>query len=219
MISSLSSHFSWEILAHIGAILYLVCFTFRNQLLLRSFAILGEICLMTYYITYGEGPLWTLMFYSAMNMLINFVMIGLILRDQRHSTMSDNDMKLYQGFGAMTPGDFRRLTRIGGWNKASEATVLTKEGEPVKALHYILDGGITIIKAGREIPVDPKMFVGEIAYLKNTPASATVTVAPGTTFITWPYEALNKLTEKNPELKQSLMGLLGSDLAHKVART
>jgi hypothetical protein len=215
----ISSLFMWQNLAHVGAILYLICFTFRNQLLLRSFAILGEVCLMAYYITATSEPLWTLMFYSAMNMLINLVMIGLILRDQRHSTMSDNDMKLYQGFGTMTPGDFRRLTRIGSWNKASEATVLTKEGEPVKALHYILDGGVAVIKAGREIPVDPRMFVGEIAYLKNTPASATVTVAPGTTFITWPYEALNKLTEKNPDLKQSLMGLLGSDLALKVART
>jgi uncharacterized cupin superfamily protein len=176
----LSGQLFLQNLIHLGALLYLVCFLFRNQIMLRAFAILGDLAYTGYYWGVADTPLWSAMAYSTLNMLINFAMIMLIFNDQRQGTMSDNDMKLYQGFSGMTPGDFRRLSKAGIWRKADETVTLTREGEPVNELHYVLDGELEITKGGRAIDVSAGLFIGEIAYLRKTPATATVTVKSGT---------------------------------------
>jgi hypothetical protein len=214
----LSGQLFLQNLIHVGAILYLVCFLFRNQVLLRFFAILGDLAYTGYYWSVADTPLWSAMAYSTMNMVINFMMIMLIFIDQRHTTMNDNDMKLYQGFSGMTPGDFRRLSRAGVWRKADETVMLTREGEPVNELHYVLDGNLEITKGGRAIDVSSGLFIGEIAYLRKTLATATVTVKPGATYISWPHAALQKVISKHDGLRQSLTSLLSTDLAAKVAR-
>jgi hypothetical protein len=214
----LSGQFFLQNLVHIGAMLYLVCFLFRNQILLRVFAILGDLAYTGYYWSVADTPLWSAMAYSTMNMVINFMMIMLIFNDQRQGTMSDNDMKLYQGFGGMSPGDFRRLSKAGVWRKADETVTLTREGEVVTELHYILDGNLEVTKSGRAIDISSGVFIGEIAYLRKTPASATVTVKPGATYISWPHDVLQKVTAKHDGLRQSLTSILSTDLAAKVAR-
>jgi hypothetical protein len=214
-----SIEFFLQNLIHLGAMLYLVCFLFRNQILLRFFAILGDLAYTGFYWSVADTPLWSAMAYSTLNMLINFSMIMLIFNDQRHTTMSDNDMKLYQGFSGMTPGDFRRLSKAGTWRKAEDTVTLTREGETVSELHYVLDGNLEITKGGRAIDVSSGLFIGEIAYLRKTPATATVTVKPGATYISWPHQALQKVTSKHDGLRQSLTSLLSTDLAAKVARS
>jgi CRP-like cAMP-binding protein len=206
-------------LVHLGAWLYLVCFLFRNQLLLRSFAILGDLAYTGYYWAASSTPLYEAMAYSTMNMIINITMILLIFNDKRHSNLSDNEMKLYQGFAGMSPGDFRKLTKLGTWSTAQDAVTLTTEGQPVSQLHYILDGDVEINKSGRLIASSPRIFIGEIAYLRGTSASASVVAKKGATYISWPHEALQKLTGQHDGLKQSLSNVLSSDLAAKVARS
>jgi CRP-like cAMP-binding protein len=217
-ITMLSIDFFLQNLVHIGAMLYLICFLFRNQILLRIFAALGDLTYTGYYWVAADQPLWSAMTYSMMNVVINAFMIMLILNDQRQGTLSDNDMKLYQGFNGMTPGDFRRLSKVGVWRKADETITLTREGEPVTELHYVLDGELAITKGDRAIDVPSGLFIGEIAYLRKTPASATVTVKPGTTYISWPHDVLQKVTAKHDGLRQSLTSILSNDLAAKVAR-
>jgi CRP-like cAMP-binding protein len=82
-----------------------------------------------------------------------------------------------------------------------------------------LDGALEITKSGRAIDVSPGIFIGEIAYLRNTPASATVLAKAGTTYISWPFSILQKMTLQQDSLRQSLTNLLSSDLAAKVARS
>jgi Cyclic nucleotide-binding domain len=206
-------------LIHLGAWFYLVCFLFRNQLLLRGFAILGDLAYTGYYWAATSAPLYEAMIYSTLNMIINITMIMLIFNDKRQSNLSDDELKLYQGLKGISPGDFRKLMRLGTWSKTSETITLTTEGEPVNQLHYILDGALEITKSGRAIDVLPGIFIGEIAFLRNTPASATVLAKTGTTYISWPHGVLHKITAQHSGLHQSLTNLLSSDLAAKVARS
>lgn len=205
-------------LIHVGALLYLVCFLFRDQVLLRLFAIFGDLAYFAFYWAIADQPLWSAIAYCVLNMTINFAMILFVLNDRRESTLGDNDMKLYQGFAGMTPGDFRRLSRLGKWQRAEQPTTLTEEGKPVENLFYILDGDVEITKGGRSIPVDPGLFIGEIAYLKKVPATATVVARPGTLYMSWPHQALRQATDRHDGLRQSLAVLLSGDLANKVAR-
>ena len=214
-----SSEFIFENIIHLGAVLYLVCFLFRDQVWLRIFAFLGDGVYCAYYWGITDQPLWSAITYSALNMFINLVMVMGILNDRRETTLGDNDMKLYQGFAGMTPGDFRRLSRIGTWKTADQDITLTEEGRPLAELHYVLEGDVEISKSGRPIPVSAGIFIGEIAYLKQAVASATVKLKSGAVYMSWPHEALLKATAKHDGLKQSLAHLLSTDMATKIARS
>jgi Cyclic nucleotide-binding domain len=206
-------------LIHLGAMCYLICFLFRDQLLLRIFAIAGDIFYTAYFFEAASQPLWSAIVYSSLNICINLFMIGMILQDKRQLQLGDNDLRLYQSFAGMTPGDFRRLSRIGQWHSASDATVLTEEGKPLSQLYYILEGNIEVRKGERHIPVEAGVFIGEVAFLKNAAASATVVAKPGTRYIAWNHADLARTVTRHHSLQQSLSLLLSNDLAGKVARS
>ena len=206
-------------LIHVGAICYLVCFLFRDQLWLRIFAVLGDIVYTAFYFTAADVPLWSAIIYSSLNVAINFVMIGYILNDRRMTTLADNDLRLYQKFQGMTPGDFRRLCKIGTWQKADNDHILTTEGAALQQLYYVVEGEIEVKKGQRIIPVKSGIFIGEVAYLKKTPASATVVAKAGSHYISWSHDELKKIVARHDTLRQSLGNLLSADLALKVANS
>jgi Cyclic nucleotide-binding domain len=216
-----SQAFEWlvPLLIHIGAVCYLVCFLFRDQLWLRIFAVLGDAVYTAFYFTVADVPLWSAIVYSSLNMLINLAMIGLILNDRRMLPLDDHDLTLYQSFTGMSPGDFRRLRKIGTWQMPDLDETITQEGQPLKRLYYIVEGDIEIRKGDRVFPVNSGLFIGEIAYLKNVPASATVIAKAGARYMSWTHEDLKLILSRHETLKQSLSNLLSADLAMKVAKS
>ena len=56
-------------IVHIGALLYLAGFLFRNQILLRSLIIAGDIVYIAYFLLAPATPLWGAIFWSALFML------------------------------------------------------------------------------------------------------------------------------------------------------
>lgn len=216
-----SQAYQWlvPLLIHIGAVCYLVCFLFRDQLWLRIFAVLGDIVYTAFYFTAADVPLWSAIIYSSLNVVINLFMIAYILNDRRMTTLADNDLRLYQKFQGMAPGDFRRLCKIGSWQKAEGDQVLTTEGSHLQQLYYIVEGEIEVKKGERIIPVKSGVFIGEVAYLKKTPASATVIAKAGSHYIAWSHDELKKIVARHESLKLSLGNLLSADLAMKVANS
>lgn len=204
-------------LVHLAALTYLVCFLFRDQVYLRAFAIIGDGLYALFYLGTIEDPLWA-MAYSLLNMVVNIVMISRLLHDRRERPLDDQALLLYQQFTGMTPGDFRRLLARGHWMEIDAPTRLCEEGQGLERLYYVVAGEITITRSGREIPAIAPRFIGEIAWLQKTPATATVSVAAGSRVIWWPATVLTELTTRHEGLRQSLAGLISSDLARKVAQ-
>lgn len=213
---------SFELMAqhliHVGAVLYLICFLFRDQIALRMFAIAGDFAYLAYYFTAASSPLWEAILWNIPNIGINVVMIGLILRDRRMTTLSDDEMSLFQNLRGISPGQFRRLIKTGHWRRIAEPTTLAEEGQPLQQLHYVLHGEVNVDKGGRKISVEPAVFIGELAYLRKKPATATVVVHPGAVVVSWTHAALAAITGKDEGLNTALALLLNQDLAEKVAR-
>ena len=179
----------------------------------------GDLVYTLFYYGAGESPYWHAMYWSLINFSVNAVMVWLIVRDTRSHSLSDDELKLYRNLGSLTPGEFRRLVALGKWEKATTQTTLTFEGQAPDKLYYVLDGELQIEKSGRQIAVKPGLFIGEIAYLLQKPATATVTVKPGTVYMSWSRQGLAKAFEKHESLKHSLGSLLSADLAEKLARS
>jgi hypothetical protein len=204
-------------LVHIAALFTLLCYFFRDQIKLRLFAVIGDAVLVAYYYFGLAEPLWSPLVWSILNVIINAVMIVIILRDNREHEMSDDELTLFRNLDSLTPGQFRKLVAKGDWHRAEETTVLTREGETLEELHYVVEGTITIERSNRSFPVEPKKFIGELAYLRKRPATATVTVSPGALYVSWEHEDLEILFRRNEDLRTSMQLLMGRDVAEKMA--
>jgi hypothetical protein len=205
-------------LVHLAAVFTLICFLFRDQIKLRLFAALGDAVLSAYYYFAFAVPLWNPMVWSIANVLINGAMIAILLREHRMSLLSDNEMTLFRCLETLTPGQFRKLLKLATWHEAEEPVTLTTQGKPPEQLYYVLDGKVMIEKQGRSMEADPRLFIGEIAFLRAKAASATVTTLGKSLYVSWPRPELQALLRRNEDLKNAMSALLSADMADKVAR-
>lgn len=203
---------------HLGALLYFVCFLFRNQILLRSFAIAADGAYLIYYFNAADQPLWSAVVWNILILVTNSVMLTLIIRDNHVTGFSDDELKLYRSLPSLAPADFRKIVRLAKWQRTTADTTLAVQGQPLQVLHYVLEGEIQVEKDSRSIAVDSGVFVGEIAFLRQRPASATVTVKAGALYVSWAHNDLTRLQLKDPALKHAINAMLNSDLADKLAR-
>jgi CRP-like cAMP-binding protein len=207
-----------ENIVHIGAFLYLAGFLCRSQLMLRGFIVAGDIVYILYFYLAPAVPLWGGIFWSLVFTLANLAMIGRILSDRSTYGMSEDDRALHGLLDTLTPGEFRRLMRSGHWNRTDEPVTVTIEGQPLHQLAYVIDGTIAIEKAGHAFTAAPPTFIGEVAFLIDRPASATVTLGPGTRYVTWDTAQLRRLLLRSPALRIGLGAAFNRDMAEKVAR-
>jgi hypothetical protein len=212
-------HLIEQNLVHVAALFTLICFLFRDQIRLRAFAAIGDALLALYYYVAFADPLWAPLGWCVLNVVINVTMIGVILRDGRIFSMSDRDMTLFQKLDGLTPGQFRTLAKLGEWRQPAENMLLTNEGEKPNELYFVLDGKVTILKANRSFEVDPGLFIGELAFLRKKPATATVKLGAGSDYIAWEASRLETLFAKSDEIKNAMTAILSRDMAEKVAKT
>ena len=209
---------------HVGAICYLICFLFRNQLYLRSLAIAGDFFYTLFYFGVAGEPLWIAMLYSVLNMVINLIMITLLLNDQRHGKLTDRDLELFRRFNTLTPGEFRRLMNLSIWKEAAGTVSITTEGRKPSELHFVLQGDARAVKSdpttmhGDGVVNNFSGFVGEVAYLGDQPALATTELFAGSKYVSWDTERLTQLLGKDESLKAGLLQLFNLDMAVKINR-
>lgn len=207
-----------ENIVHIGAALYLAGFLCRDQLLLRGFVVLGDIVYVLYFYFAPAEPLWGGIFWSVVFTAANVVMIGRIIADRTPRRMRDEDRRLHGFLDTLTPGEFRRLMKDAEWRTAWQETTIAEEGRPLGRLCYVLEGGIAVEKHGKRIDVAAPSFIGEVAFLTDRPASATVILGPGARYVSWEMGKLRRLLLRAPSLRIGLGAALNRDMAEKVAR-
>jgi len=207
-----------ENIVHVGAFLYLAGFLCRDQLLLRGFIVAGDIVYILYFYLAPASPLWGGIFWSVVFTLANLAMIGRIVSDRSAYGMTEDDRRLHGLLDTLTPGEFRRLMRAGHWNRADAEVAITLEGQPLHRLAYVIDGTITVEKAGHAFTIAPPAFIGEVAFLIDRPASATVTLSAGARYVTWDMKRLRHVLLRSPALRIGLGAAFNRDMAEKVAR-
>ena len=111
--------FSLDYLVHAGALLFLMGFIVRDQLLLRGFIVIGTICYVIYYLLLPE-PLWTALSWNSLFIIINCVMMFLIYSDRAKFSMTKEEEQLHRSFFTLSTGEFRKLMRIATWFNAEK---------------------------------------------------------------------------------------------------
>ncbi|MEM8792637.1 MAG: cyclic nucleotide-binding domain-containing protein [Pseudomonadota bacterium] len=208
----------WAFLVHLAALTQVIGYLIRDQLILRIMLFVGTLLYIAYYRLYPDTPLWDAIFWGTALGCANLFIIVQIIRDRTCFQMSSDEERLYAMFNHIRPGDFRRLMKIASFRRAGRSTVLTREGDRPDELYYVIDGDIRLEKAGRRFSYSAQTFIGELAMVTNAAASATVALDPGSNYVAWDRERLDRLISRHPTLKLAFDLLVTRDIAAKVQR-
>lgn len=190
---------------------------FRNQIMLRCILIAGTFLYVLYYLTVVSPPLYEAALIStAIGLSTLYGLIRLLLDRSQILTNADI-IPIHQAMGAIEPGHFRRLMRLGQRHTLTAEKYLTQEGTIPDKLYFVTSGTLVAEKDTSIFTLHGPMFIGEIAYITGTPASATIRASAGAELVEWKSDALQKETRRKPALGLALEARLARDLAAKVA--
>jgi hypothetical protein len=208
-----------DALLHLGNVLFLLAYSVRDILWLRILTVIATLCLMPYYCVQAT-PLYAPIFWCSLFTLVNVVQIALLILERRPVFLGDEELHLYRTvFRGMRPREFAKLLSIAEWRRAAAGEKLLKQGEPAPDLLLISSGGGSVVIDDRRVAeLGGGQFVGEMGFLTNREASASVVARDATDYLAWPVEKLRTLLNDCPALHQKLLGVLGNDLAEKLRR-
>lgn len=211
--------FDSQQIVHVAALLQLAGYLFRDQIIMRSLLIGGSCIYVLYYLLAPATPLWGGMFWSLAFSLVNLSMVLLLVRDRRIGPMSEEDSRLFSLLAGLSPGEFRKLRRMAERVEVSDPQEMTREGQSLDHLYFLIDGSARVRKGSTELLIGGPVFVGEVAFLLGRPASATVLAEPGARYLRWESRALKQLSLRSPSLRIAFTEALNRDMALKVAES
>lgn len=199
---------------------YVAGFLFRDQVYLRLLVFFGSCFYLTYYYNAGPVPLWDAMLGSAMIGTASLQGMIRMLWSRLPISLPKNARHLRAAVGDIEPGLFKRLLKVGRIERIETPSVLTQQGAPPDALWFVVEGVITLERDGQPTTrLNGPCFVGDIAFMNKSVASASVTAEPGCEVLHWAMRDLRPALRRNHRLEVALEALIAQDLARKLAKS
>ncbi len=203
---------------HIANVLYLASYLVRDILWLRLLTVVAMLCLFPYYFTCADEPLWMPIFWQGLFLAVNLFQIGLIVRERWPRELHDAERQLYDTvFSDLSPGEFVKLLKVGGWREASEGESLVADGSVVEHMMVLTDGAAEVRKGDKTLAtLEPGQFVGEMSFLTGHVAGADVVAPRSTKLMSWAQSELEAFLDRNPSISFKVRGVLGRDVVQKL---
>jgi hypothetical protein len=120
-------------------------------------------------------------------------------------------------FTGLNDAQIARLLVAGRFNDIAKGTTLAEENKPLETLFFICAGHVKVTVAGREVAhLEKGNFVGEIAFLTEKPATATVVAEDSVRALVFDRAELNQFFRNEAEVAGLIYQLLGRELAQKI---
>lgn len=203
---------------HIGNVLYLFSYSVRDILWLRIITVVAIFSMMPYYYCCSENPLYEAIAWNGLFAVVNLVQIARLILERRPVFLGEDDLRLYNMvFRSLSPREFMKLLSTAKHRKAVEGELLLKQHEPVRELTLVSKGKALVELDGRPVAeVSPGQFVGEMGFLTDQNASASVIASIDLEYLAWAINDLRDLFEASPSLHVKVQGILGVDLVEKL---
>lgn len=206
-----------QTLVLIAGLFFTMGYLVINQKILRILLLIGTGFYLWYYFVAAERPLWEAIAMSSIMGTANLIgLAGLVMRDSK-ALIPRAHRDLYQRFKDVPPGDFRELMRQAERRALDPSTAITREGQPVDKLYYVISGKLEVEKRGERFLMPSGMFVGEVAFLTRMKSSATTRLPEGGEVLVWDVARLRRRARRRPRFLMALEAMISRDLAIKVA--
>jgi Popeye protein conserved region len=206
-------------LVHFSNILLVVSYSVRDILWLRWFAVAAALTNIPYFLLQGT-VLWPPVLWALVFTAINLYQIVRLYLERRPIVLSQDEQKLYDlGFRSLRPREFVSLSLVGEWKSAQAGERVVSEGEPVSSVCIPITGSADVRKQGERIgALRPGHIIGTALALTGDPSPVEVTFTEPARYMRWSLPSLRSFTDKRPELRVTLQGLVNRDLAGKLER-
>lgn len=211
MLIDLAGHASFGLTA--------ISFYVRDMIVLRGLAIIAGLVGIVYNYGISAGPLWLVIFWLSVFILINAVRITGIFLERRSVKFSEEETELFETvFQNFSPVEFMKLMRIGQWRSGAVGDRLAEQGQGIGDLKLLYNGEVVVTRDGEEIGrAKDGAMIGEISFIQGGGATATVTVERPSRYIAWPEAELRKLLNRNPAMDVAMKHVFSIDLMRKLA--
>ena len=205
-------------LGDVAYMLIVSSYLVKDVLWLRAIACLASVCILTFNFFVLPAPLWVIVRWNAVMLVINLVQMIILVHDRRDTQMNEEEAEIHSTvFKNLSPVEFKKLLRLGVRRDVPAEKLLVREGEKMENLTLLYSGAAAVIRQGKQVAtLKDGAFIGEMSFITHKNASATVTTNRASKIIQWPFDPLNRLLIRNPSLGVSLQAVLGTDMAHKL---
>lgn len=209
-----------HVLGNFAFILVACSFMVKDILWLRLLSVTGSLCSIGYNTYVTAQPLWVPISWNLFFISLNFYHITKIIYGNRTIALNEKEQELYQmSFGQLNLIEFSKLIRMGQWRKADSGVDLVKEDQPMEELLMIYNGHVDIVVKDSDNETEKIVnhlkdgqFIGEMSFLSNHPATATVRTVHPTEYVSWRQKDLKELMARNPSLLFSLQAAMGAQI-------
>jgi hypothetical protein len=120
----------------------------------------------------------------------------------------------------LTPGRVRRLLTAASWREVVAGTALTRTGESVPELCFLVRGSVDIVVDGRKVGAcGPGMLVGEAGLSTGDPATADAVCATSVRYLGFDRTRLYRLLDEHTDLQDAVELAIERSLRDKLVRS
>ncbi len=202
---------------HLSYLLIAISYWLTDIFWLRVVAVVGLSLEIVYFLLSGgdlrAGIGWDLVFIA-----INLYQIYRLMKDRLSLRLPEPDRQLLRSvLPGLDDAQIARLLVAGEFSDMREGTTLARENEPLDRLFFICDGRVRVTIAGRDVSrLERGNFVGEVAFLTERPATATVVSESDVRALVFERGKLNRFFSDETEVAGLIYQLMGRELANKI---
>jgi Cyclic nucleotide-binding domain len=201
---------------HVSYVLIAISYWLTDIFWLRVVAVVG-LSLEILYFWHSGGDLRTGIGWELIFIGINLYQIYRLVRDRLSLRLPEGDRDLLRSvFTGLDDSQIARLLAAGAFCDLADGTTLAIE-DPLEKMYFICSGRVGVTIAGREVSqLERGNFVGEVAFLTDKPATATVIAEGNVRALVFERGKLNQFFQNETEVAGLIYQLLGRELAQKI---
>lgn len=205
---------------HLASILTLAAYLVRDILWLRVLTVVACVAGIVYNYYVPATPLWAVIYWNLVFIAVNAVQIVIIIKERSGVHFTEEEREIYEKmFQNFAPFEFQKLLRLGKWLDAKDGQVLTIESQPLESVMLIYKGLLSVETGGEEIgQMKGGSLVGEVSYITEGKATATVRALQQTRYLSWSKKDLRRLLSRNPNMRSAMETVFTRELSKKLAR-
>ncbi|HVY20958.1 MAG TPA: cyclic nucleotide-binding domain-containing protein [Bauldia sp.] len=207
------------LLHHVALFLIVVAIAMPTIALVRWLAlaagVVGGVATIALGYNATEGFWWALL------VVVALLRVVLASNWRMGGRLSDEAQMFHErAVPGLNAGQVRRLLAVGRWREVVPGTVLTKTGERIAELVFVVRGQVDIVVDGRKIAeVGPGSLVGETGISTGEAAMATAVCATPVRYLGFEAGRLYRLLDSHAELQDAVELAVERSLREKLNRS
>lgn len=202
---------------HLSYILIAISYWLTDIFWLRVMAVVGLSLEILYFLMSG-GDLRTGIGWDLVFILINLYQLFRLLQDRLSLRLPEKDRELLRRvFIGLDDAQIARLLGAGALCDLPAGTRLAEENEALERLYFLCAGRVGVTIGERAVSqLEAGNFVGEVAFLTERPATATVIAETDVRTLAFERDKLKRFFQNETEVAGLIYQLIGRELAHKI---